>query len=80
MPSTLPSPGWAGFSRWIDYVPSESNPADVPSRFHEMSDAERAIARRDLGRPVKMVIPQLAGPDGKWLSFRSIAASMWRTG
>jgi hypothetical protein len=67
-------------SLWIDYVPSESNPADVPSRFHEMSIAERADARRTLGRPVDMVVPRLAGPDGKWLSFRSIAESVWRTG
>ena len=27
-------------SMWIDYVPTESNPADVPSRLHEMSAAE----------------------------------------
>ena len=27
-------------SIWIDYVPSDSNPADIPSRFHEMSEDE----------------------------------------
>ena len=27
-------------SLWIDYVASESNPADVPSRLHEMTDEE----------------------------------------
>ena len=32
-------------SLWIDYVPSESNPADVPSRLHEMSPDE---ASKDL--------------------------------
>ena len=29
-------------SLYIDYVPSESNPADVPSRWHEMSEADGA--------------------------------------
>ena len=65
-------------SLWIDYVPSESNPADVPSRLHEMSPAERVKALQDLGEPMKMVLPQLTDDNGKWLSSVKIASSVWR--
>ena len=64
-------------SIWIDYVPSESNPADVPSRLHEMDPTERSIALKDLGEPMKMVLPQLTDDNGKWLSSVEIASSVW---
>ena len=65
-------------SLWIDYVPSESNPADIPSRLHEMSTSEAAEALRDLGIPTQMVLPEFATPDGEWRSYVEIASSVWR--
>ena len=64
-------------SLYIDYVPSESNPADVPSRVHAMSRQEAAHALAEFGREIDMVIPSLADYEGNWLSFTSIAASIW---
>ena len=65
-------------SLWIDYVPSESNPADIPSRLHEMNEAERIAALSELGEWMPMVLPTLADADGEWLSSVEIAASVWR--
>lgn len=65
-------------SLWIDYVPSESNPADIPSRFHEMSAQERAGASDLVGRCVPIKVPQFATADGQWRSYVDIAASVWR--
>ena len=63
-------------SLYVDYVPSESNPADVPSRAHELGDgAEAAMA--EFGQKVEMVIPAFASEDGEWLSFVEIAKSVW---
>ena len=64
-------------SLWIDYVASESNPADVPSRLHEMSEAEAAEALRAFGEPVAMRLPVFADESGDWLSPKQIAASVW---
>ena len=64
-------------SLWIDYVNSESNLADVPSRFHEMTAAERAVAALDLGAPVEAIIPEFADSNGQWLPFAQIARSVW---
>ena len=64
-------------SLWIDYVPSESNPADIPSRLHEMSDEEASIALADLGEPIEMVLPTLADSNGEWMSSTRIAKSVW---
>jgi hypothetical protein len=64
-------------SLWIDYVPSESNPADVPSRFHEMRVEERRVASAQLGDWVRMVVPELSDGRGSWLSSKSIALSVW---
>ena len=66
-------------SLYIDYVPSESNPADVPSRVHthEMSTEEASEAMAEYGQRVPMKIPLLAAQEGNWLSFISIAASIW---
>jgi hypothetical protein len=64
-------------SLYIDYVPSESNPADIPSRLHEMDDDEAADAVADLGDFMEMTIPDFADDEGRWLSFADIAASVW---
>ena len=64
-------------SLWIDYVPSESNPADVPSRLHEMSEDEARRELREFGELVEMVIPQFANENGEWLSSIEIARSVW---
>ena len=64
-------------SLWIDYVPSESNPADVPSRLHEMSPEEAARELSSFGEPMRMVIPSFADENGEWLSSLEIAKSIW---
>jgi len=64
-------------SIWIDYVPSESNPADAPSRFHEMSHKDVMIASSALGVKYTANLPELASRDGLWLSFSAIAKSIW---
>ena len=64
-------------SLWIDYVASESNPADVHSRLHEMSEAEATEALRTFGEPVAMRLPVFADASGDWLSPKQIAASVW---
>ena len=63
-------------SLWIDYVPSESNPADVPSRAHELRDDEMSKLR-SLGTEVPMTIPTFATHDGRWLPMIDIAKSVW---
>ena len=65
-------------SLWIDYVPTESNPADVPSRLHEMSYEEAAHAVRDFGQEVRAVVPTFATAEGEWLPSVAVAASVWR--
>ena len=65
-------------SLWIDYVPSESNPADVPSRLHEMSEEEARRELREFGELVEMTIPQFADRNGEWLSSIEIAKSVWK--
>ena len=62
-------------SLWIDFVNSESNPADVPSRAHEMRDADAELA--PFGRRVEMIVPEFATADGTWLSMIDIARSVW---
>ena len=64
-------------SLWIDYVASESNPADVPSRFHEMSKSQIAAYSGLLGEFRPSLMPTFVGPDGRWLSFVEIARSVW---
>ena len=64
-------------SLWIDYVPSESNPADVPSRRHEMSDLEAQRALSGFGDQVPMKLPVFADDDGEWLSAAGIAGATW---
>jgi len=65
-------------SLWIDYVPSESNPADVPSRRHEMGENEYAKAMATFGSPMHLVLPRCANEKGEWLSSVEIASSVWR--
>jgi len=64
-------------SLWIDYVPTESNPADVPSRLHEMREDEARAALRGLGQEVRAHVPSFADDSGEWLSLVAIAASVW---
>ena len=64
-------------SLWIDYVPSESNPADVPSRLHEMTADEARRELAEFGSPIELVLPRFANENGDWLSLRDIAASVW---
>jgi hypothetical protein len=65
-------------SLWIDYVPSESNPADIPSRIHEMSAERAARELRGLGEQVRNpVLPEFANEDGGWKSLMEIARSVW---
>ena len=61
----------------MDYVPSESNPADVPSRVHSMTAAEAGDALEGMGDPVALVVPSFATADGRWLSYVEIARSVW---
>ena len=64
-------------SLWIDYVPTDSNPADTPSRFHEMPRSEVIAAQKKLGRLVRAKVPDFADSHGNWLSFKDVAASVW---
>ena len=59
-------------------VPSESNPADVPSRFHEMSAQQRADASDLVGYKIPMVVPDFATADGAWRPYVEAEASIWR--
>ena len=58
-------------SVWTDYVPTESNIADIPTRLHlnDYTDEELEL----LGRKVEMVIPTLVDASGRWLSYTAIA-------
>ena len=64
-------------SLWIDYVPSESNPADEPSRFHELSVDVVDAMKAKMGTFVPMRLPELANQDGCWTSYDQIASSLW---
>ena len=63
-------------SLWIDFVNSESNPADVPSRAHELG-AQAQLELAPFGERISMVVPDFADTDGKWLSMVDIARSVW---
>ena len=63
-------------SLWIDYVPSESNPADVPSRAHELGE-RASIELAEFGRLVAMKVPSIADESGAWLPLVEIAKSVW---
>ena len=63
-------------SLWIDFVNSESNPADVPSRAHELT-AGAAGELAEFGERVHMVVPDFADADGSWLPMVDIARSVW---
>ena len=64
-------------SLWIDYVPSESNPADVPSRLHELSPEEAVELLREMGDPMAMDVPDFTDESGEWLSSVDIASAVW---
>ena len=65
-------------SLWIDYVPSESYPADDPSRFHEMTAAELTAARAYLGTFTPSAVPEFTDANVKWLAYADIARSVWQ--
>ena len=65
-------------SLWIDYVPTDSNPADVPSRLHEMTDTEARIATSTFGEKIMHpVVPRFTNDQGDWLTSKEIASSVW---
>lgn len=64
-------------SLWIDYVPSESNPADIPSRYHEMSDEEIEDMADVFGPFIPSVVPTFTDGAGNWLSSVEIARQVW---
>ena len=64
-------------SLYIDYVPTKSNPADVPSRAHELSARAAEASLEEFGAFVPMVQPEFADDDGNWLPFVALAASVW---
>jgi len=63
-------------SLWVDFVNTESNPADDPSRAHEMGGAASEKLSQ-YGQLVPMRIPEFASEDGQWLSLIEIARSVW---
>ena len=64
-------------SIWIDYVPTESNPADLPSRPEELALLTAAQIEERIGSEVNMSIPQFAKEDREWMPLISIARSAW---
>ena len=64
-------------SLWTDYVPSESNPADEPSRYHEMSDSERTTLAAKYGPFIPSRVPAFTDQHGDWLSSVEIAGQVW---
>ena len=55
----------------LDYVPSESNASDGPSRWgtpRSPTPVSHDVPLWQLGRFVQMVLPQLADSRGEWLS------------
>jgi len=67
----------SGSPLYIDYVPTDSNIADVPSRWHEMSATEREEWLPRLGQLVEPKLPNVADASGRWLSYTHIAKSLW---
>ena len=55
---------------WLDFVPSESNASDGPSRWVTgvPTPVSHDVPLWQLGRFVQMVLPQLADSRGEWLS------------
>ena len=64
-------------SIFIDYVPSDSNIADIPSRFLEPPKSEDPECWEIMGSFITSIIPALADHTGEWLSFNDIASSVW---
>ena len=70
-------------SLWCDYVNTESNPADIPSRmddagWQEYFDLTDSEARDILGESTEMCIPPMADAHGTWLPFDLIARQLWQ--
>ena len=64
-------------SLWIDYAPTESNPADEPSRAHEDPAITPSYLTSRYGPWIPAVIPDFSDANGDWLSFADIAHSVW---
>ena len=63
---------------WIDYAPTESNPADEPSRAHEDPAITPSYLTSRYGPWIPAVIPDFSDANGDWLSFADIAhSSVW---
>ena len=65
-------------SIWIDYVPTESNPADIPSRPEDLEAMSASEISELLGVQLPARVPTVMSKDGEWLSFVQIAQSIWR--
>jgi len=50
----------AGARVWFEYVPTDANPSDEPSRRVELADAEWAVCPGVVSRPVPLVLPRAA--------------------
>ena len=64
-------------SLWIDYVNSDSNIADVPSRALDSKEAGDSECWDEMGSFFKPVLPNFCDADGAWLTFLDIARSAW---
>ena len=66
-------------SLFTDYVPTESNPADYPSRLGlEPLDISEADFDNLMGREIpEMTIPVFATQAGEWLPFADAARATW---
>ena len=64
-------------SIWIDYVNSESNIADVPSRALEPSAAGDEECLEEMGTFFDARLPIFSDDSGSWLPFVHIARSAW---
>ena len=58
---------------WLDYVPSESNLGDEPSRAEEGGGDHNAPLWA-IGRFVPMVLPRLTDLSGEWLNLERMAS------
>ena len=60
-------------SIWLDYVNTESNIADIPSRVGEAPASGDEECWAMMGDRVHCTIPQFADEHGEWLSFAAVA-------
>ena len=65
-------------SLWIGYVPTESNPADIPSRPEELHAMSIIEIQELLGTELPASVPPFMSREGEWLSYVQIASSIWK--